>query len=158
MLPYRKDPFLPLGGAPTRSKVIESLLPQVSHYQFPPAVRPVTIPGISKTAAVAEVLPPQPFRRMAGVMINGRVSAILETNGEADIVVPGMEVTRGNSRVRVESITSDEIILKTLDTKRPFTIKVNLTGAVAIPSASPQNVNVGGQRPNFGAGSIYPVE
>ena len=79
---------------------------------------------------VTEVLPPQPYRRMAGVLWNGRVSAILETNGETDIVRPGMDITRGNSRVRVESIQQDCIILKTLDTRTPMTIKVNMAGSV----------------------------
>ncbi len=62
---------------------------------------------------------------------NGRVSAILETEGEVDIVRPGQEISTGQSRVRVERIEPDAIILKTLDTKEPMTIRVNMAGSIA---------------------------
>lgn len=160
MLPYRKDPFVPFSGAPTRSTIIRSMLPQVSHYEFPRPVKPISLPGmVSITRQDApETLPPQPFRRMAGVLIDGRVSAIMETNGESDIVVPGMEVTRGNSRVRVESITSEEIILKTLDTKRPIKIRVNLSGAVVVPTATTNSTMGGGVQRMPGMSAISPVQ
>jgi hypothetical protein len=127
MLPYRKDPFLPLAGVPTRSDKLAYILPMLRRPRIAPA------PVIRETGGeveVTEVLPPQPYRRMAGVLWNGRISAILETNGETDIVRPGKEITRGNSRVRVESIQQDCIILKTLDTRTPMTIKVNMAGSV----------------------------
>ena len=126
MLPYRKDPFMPLYGVPRKSDVIAALLPSLSR----PRLAPASVVEDAQIAAAEEVLPPQPFRRMSGVLWNGKVSAILETNGETDVVRPGMELTRGNSRVRVEAITQDSIILKTLDTKTPFTIKVNMAGSV----------------------------
>jgi len=136
LFPYRKDPFVPLQGSPTRTKVLETFLPQVQHYQFPRPVQPVRLPSIAKVVeSTPEVLPPQPMRRMAGILVNGRVSAILETNGESDIVYPGMELTRGNSHVRVDSISSDEIVLRTLDTRKPFTIRVGLSGAISLPSS-----------------------
>ena len=127
MLPYRKDPFLPLSGVPTKKDYIAYILPSLRRPRIAPA------PVWRETGGeveVTEVLPPQPYRRMAGVLWNGRVSAILETNGETDIVRPGMDITRGNSRVRVESIQQDCIILKTLDTRTPMTIKVNMAGSV----------------------------
>jgi len=117
MLPYRKDPFMPLYGIPKKSDVIAALLPSLRRPRLAPA--PVSEAEI---ASAEEVLPPQPFRRMSGVLWNGKVSAILETNGETDVVRPGMELTRGNSRVMVESITQDSVILKTLDTRTPFTV------------------------------------
>lgn len=132
ILPYRKDPFLPYSGMPTRKDVISVLLPSLRRPRIAPA--PVVNEGPTQTAA--EVPPPQPFRRMAGVMWNGHVSAILETAGETDIVRPGMELSRGNSRVRVESITQDSVILKTLDTRTPMTIKVGMAGSVTGNSAT----------------------
>ena len=126
MLPYRKDPFMPLYGMPRKADVIAALLPSLSR----PRLAPAPVYGGGEISAAEEVLPPQPFRRMSGVLWNGKVSAILETNGETDVVRPGMELTRGNSRVRVEGITQDSIILTTLDTRIPFTIKVNMAGSV----------------------------
>jgi len=132
MLPYRKDPFAPFSGVPKKKDVLAVLLPSVSRPRLAPA--PVTE---RSDWAAEEVLPPQPYRRMAGVLWNGKVSAILETNGQADIVRPGMELTRGNSRVRVESIQPNCIILKTLDTRMPMTVKVNLAGSVIGVAAGP---------------------
>ncbi len=132
MLPYRKDPFLPFAGMPSRKDVLAMVLPALRR----PRIAPAPVMQVEATAAAAEVLPPQPFRRMAGVMWNGRVSAILETAGETDIVRPRMELNRGNSRVRVESITQDSIVLKTLDTRTPMTITVGLAGSVTGNSAT----------------------
>lgn len=126
MLPYRKDPFLPFAGMPTQKDFMSILLPNLRR----PRIAPAPVIDQTPEQQMAEVLPPQPFRRMAGVLWNGRVSAILETAGETDIVRPGGEYNRGNSRVRVESITQDSIILKTLDTKSPMYIKVGMAGSV----------------------------
>jgi len=140
MLPYRKDPFLPLTGLPTKQDVMAMMLPALRRPRIAPApVPPLTAEGGGVT--VTEVLPPQPFRRMAGVLWNGSVSAILETNGETDIVRPGMEITRGNSKARVESIQQDCIILKSLDTKTPYYIRVSMRGAVTGPNAPGQDQN-----------------
>lgn len=149
MLPYRKDPFMPLQGMPKTSDMLAALLPSLSRPRLAPA-------PVSENAGIAtaeEVLPPQPFRRMSGVLWNGKVSAILETNGETDVVIPGKELTRGNSRVRVESINQDSVILKTLDTKTPFTIRVTMAGSVAggAPGGLVQQPVYGGPGP-----TIYP--
>ena len=146
MLPYRKDPFMPLYGMPKKADVIAALLPRLSRPRLAPA--PVSEADL---ASAEEVLPPQPFRRMSGVLWNGKVSAIMETNGETDVVRPGMELTRGNSRVRVESITQNSIILKTLDTRTPFTVKVNMAGSVAGATGGPVSQPIYG-----GSGPIYP--
>jgi hypothetical protein len=128
MLPYREDPFMPISGRPRVREGLMMVLADVM--KNPPRLAPMPVVKETGAAAQAEVLPPQPFRRMAGVMWNGKVSAILETNGEADVVRPGMELTRGNSRVRVESIQPNCIILTTMDTRSPMTIKVNMAGSV----------------------------
>jgi hypothetical protein len=143
MLPYRKNPFLPFAGMPTQKDVMAVILPHLSRPRIAPA--PVIEQTPEEQAAV--VLPPQPFRRMAGVLWDGRVSAILETAGETDIVRPGMEINRGGSRVRVESITQDSITLKTLDTRTPDYIKVGMAGSVtggAVTGKSDQGQDNGG--------------
>lgn len=129
MLPYRKDPFVPLDPTPIPTKTDRIIA------QIPAAPRARLFPSAPSLAETAkeEVLPPQPTRRVAGVMWNGQVSAILETNGQYDVVRPGSVVNKGNSKVVVEKIQSDSIVLKTLDTDKPMTIKVGLAGS---PSAS----------------------
>ena len=64
------------------------------------------------------------------MMHNGQVSAILETDGVSEIVRPGMRVPARAPTVLVESIEADAIILKTLDTPRPMTIRVGMAGAI----------------------------
>lgn len=150
MLPYRKDPFVPLSGVPKKEDVIMALLPRLSR----PRIAPAPVMEGPEVALASEVLPPQPVRRLAGVLYNGRVSAILETNGETDIVRPGTELTRGNSRVRVESIQQDCIILKTLDTATPMTIKVNLAASVTGGAPGAEGVQPGYVSP--GRPAIYP--
>ena len=144
MLPYRKDPFEPFGGPPKKIYVLQHYIPNVRRWRLAPAAVVREGAGVE----VKEFLPPQPVRRMAGVMWNGRIAAILETNGEADVVRPGMEISKGGSRVLVDSIQPSFIILKTLDTRTPMTIKVNLAGSI------------GAGQPGYPSpgGPIYPGE
>lgn len=147
ILPYRKDPFLPFGGPPRRASVLMHLLPSVSR----PRITTYTVKHeVEEWELPAEVLPPQPFRRMTGVMYNGHVSAILETAGEYDIVRPGMEIRRANTRVMVESIQPTSITLKTLDTATPMTINVNLAGSVAAGAGAPAGPAPGGYPTDYG--------
>jgi len=131
MLPYRKDPFMAVTKPPTRNQVLMNLVPSVSRIRIAPAsvsIRPVK--GGEQVAQTEQVLPPQPFRRVAGILWDGgSVKAILETEGQVEIVKPG-DVSQ-YSRVRVESIQPDSVILKTLDTPTPMTVKVNLAGSLA---------------------------
>lgn len=140
MLPYRKDPFVPFAGRPTKKDVISLIIPTLRR----PRIAPAPVTEMQDEQEAADALPPQPFRRMAGVLWNGRVSAILETNGETDIVRPGMEINRGGSRALVESITQDSIILKTLDTKTPQTVVVGMAGSVTGNSATGATTPGGG--------------
>ncbi|MHB0913927.1 MAG: hypothetical protein ACYC2Y_10880 [Armatimonadota bacterium] len=138
MLPYRKDPFIPFSGPRTGKGALRSIVANIQPYRLAPLPRPIKLwEAKGDEEGQVESIPTQPQRRMAGVMINGKISAILETDGESDIVVPGMEISRGGSRVRVETITHDEIILKTIDTQSPFTIKVNLAGSTVNPGGNP---------------------
>lgn len=131
MLPYRKDPFSPLGGVPSPISLRVAALPFVQLPSFPRSGSIKRKKDVySQIPAMEEPLPAQPLRRMAGVLMSGRISAIMETNGESDIVKPGMTITKGDSTVLVESIEPTAIILKTLDTRTPHRIRVNLTGAI----------------------------
>lgn len=150
MLPYRKDPFSSLTGYSRVKEMLVNALPMIESRRLAPA-------SVSKLETIQEeALPPQPFRRMAGVLWNGKVAAIMETNGESDIVRPGMEITKGNSRVLVESIQPNCIILKTLDTMTPMTIKVNMAGSVTSggSSAAPQGYNAPGMPLGYPGGPM----
>lgn len=132
MLPYRKDPFMSFSGPPKRKDALMALLPTVRRERLAPAPVIRTV-----QTEIPEVLPAQPPMRMAGIMWNGKVSAILEINGQAEIVRPGM-VPKNNPDVQVESIQPNRIILKTLNTRRPMTIEVNMAGALNPNAGSPQ--------------------
>lgn len=138
MLPYRKDPFVSASGRPNVKFALMNILPSIT----PPRLTAAPIVTGPDMSVVAETTAPQPFRRMSGALWNGKVAAILETEGVSDIVRPGMEITRSGSRVRVESIQPNYIILKTLDTKTPITIKVNMAGSVT-------NTSPTGTRPGY---------
>lgn len=141
MLPYRKDPFVQIGGQPTKRDELIAKLPSMTHPRL--AIMPI---NIQENTGSVENLPPQPKRRLAGILRNSRVSAILETNGEMDIVKPGSILDKGNSKVLVESIQKNSVILKTLDTKKPMRIVVSLMGS---PNASnnDNSTNTGGGMP-----------
>ncbi len=139
LLPYRKDPFKPFTRKPNRTQILISMLPSISHVRIAPA----PVKKLGAVEVVTETLPPQPVRRMAGVLMNSKISAILETDGRSDIVTPGMVVNRSGSRVRVESITPDQIVLKTLDTKKPFTVRVNLQGSIVTSDSDESPVGGG---------------
>lgn len=123
MLAYRKDPFMGYSGPPKKNDALIAILPAVRHIRLAPA-RVESLPGL---AQADEVLPPQPMRRVAGIMWGPTVKAILETGGKTILVKPGDVIP--SERVRVESIEPSGLILTTLDTKRPMTIRVNLAGA-----------------------------
>ncbi len=149
MLPYRKDPFQPLGGQPSKAQRLASMIPSLPHIRLQPVS--VEIPE----SDIQETLPPQPTRRVAGVMWNGQVSALLETNGEMDIVRPGKIIDKGNSKVVVEKIHSDSVILKTLDTKKPMYIRVGLAGSPNAASAANTGANMpGGMMPTMPGGMM----
>ncbi len=100
---WRDDPFLPVGYKPPRKRVITPPIPDFPFFHFePPPVEP-------PDELVAE--PPQPIRRLAGVMINDRVCAIIESNGVSQVYQPGQTLQDGLAVV--DKIESDKVILKT---------------------------------------------
>ncbi len=160
MLPYRKDPFMAFSGPPTKTQALMALIPSVQRIRIAPAdVRPKAQAKVEEEAE--EVLPPQPFRRVAGILWNGKVKAILETEGEVQIVQPGDIITKGGSKVRVESIEPDGVVLKTLDTRVPMPIKVQLAGSIAARQSTGASQTGGGSPSTFqeppppGAGGFY---
>ena len=121
LLPSRPDPFLPLDYKPPKRAVKPRIvLPPIGILGVPKA-----IDQRAQTAPTEEVLPPQPSRRMAGILYNSKIHAILETNGEAIVVKPGDIVENGN--VRVDSIEPNRIILSWLRTKKPLPIEVRMS-------------------------------
>jgi hypothetical protein len=81
----------------------------------------------------------------------GSVQAILETEGQVELVKPGSPSQY--SRVMVESIQPDSVILRTLDTPTPMTIKVNLAGSLAAGEGTGSEITTGeGPPPGGGPG------
>ncbi len=121
LLPSRPDPFLPLDyKPPKRAQKPPLVLPPIGIL-----VPPKSVDQRARKSVTEEVLPPQPPRRMAGILYNSKIHAILETSGEAIVVKPGDIVENGN--VRVDSIEPNRIILSWLRTKKPIPIEVRMS-------------------------------
>lgn len=163
MLAYRKDPFMGFSGPPKKQDAMMAILPSVRRIRLAPA-RLVDRGSSGQAMEVEEVLPPQPMRRVAGIMWGTTVKAILETGGKTIIVQPGQPIP--DERVRVESIEPTGLTLTTLDTKRPMSIRVNLAGSPAAQEEASSTAggaetppSSGWQRPRSGgAGSAAPAE
>lgn len=121
MLNYRKDPFLPVGYKP----------PKIKKKQPPPIVDFPFIslphPGRDDEAKNAPPEEPQPTRRMAGLLLNGRIFAIIETNGKSEIVQPGDMLS--DRLARVERIERDKVVLKTTTGKNPRRLIIRMAAA-----------------------------
>lgn len=113
---YRADPFLPVGyKPPSKGPKPTPPIPDLPIFHFPPPLKPV------KPELRPE--PAQPVRRLAGVMLNGRVYAIIESNGASQVVQPGEPLNDGLATV--ERIEADKVILKTVSSApRYLTIRL----------------------------------
>ena len=101
---WREDPFLPVGyKPPPGDRAPNPPIPDFPFFHFPPPPKPV--PDELKPE------PSQPVRRLAGVMINDRVYAIIEWNGKSDVYQPGQRLRDGLAVV--EKIEPDKVTLKT---------------------------------------------
>lgn len=118
---YRVDPFKPLPWEADVSKPpILSVVPPVRLQPLPT--------GQPKEEEGEDVLPPQPYRRVAGIMWGQSVAAIIETQGDLPRVVkPGDSI----DGMRVARIEPNQVVLSTLG-KRPQEITVKL-GAPITP-------------------------
>lgn len=142
---WRSDPFLPIGYKPP--KVGPKPKPRITDFPF--IKLPVKLPGDGgKKKEIPE--PPQPIRRMAGVLLNNRVYAIIETNGLSEIVQPGD--TLSDRLAKVERIEPDKVILKTTAEKpRYLTVRMAASPKAATPSLTSPDVG-----PGPGPGPMYP--
>ncbi len=118
---YRVDPFKPLPWEADISKPpILSVVPSV-RLQPVPTYKPAE-------GEEEDVLPPQPYRRVAGIMWGQSVAAIIETQGDLPRVVKPGDTLDG---MRVARIEPNQVVLSTLG-KKPREITVKL-GAPITP-------------------------
>ena len=124
---YRGDPFLPVGYKPPptgpRPKPPITDLPILNLGPWPKPPDKKLWPE-----------PAQPVRRLAGVMLNGRVYAIIESNGKSQIVQPGEPLQDGLATV--ERIEADKVILKTTSAA-PRYLTVRLASSPRKPASEP---------------------
>lgn len=130
---YRVDPFKPLPWEADISK------PPILSVVTPVRLQP--IPTYKpKEEEQEDVLPPQPYRRVAGIMWGQSVAAIIETQGDLPRVVKPGDTLDG---MRVARIEPNQVVLSTLG-KKPREITVKL-GAPITP--------VGRAFPGYGGGA-----
>lgn len=143
---WRGDPFLPVGYKPIRKPTVK---PKPRIYDLPlGALFPPPVMDRDKWKKFTEVEQPQPARRMAGLLLNDRVFAIIESNGSSEIVQPG-DVLRDGLAV-VEKIERDKVILKTRDKPSRYLTVGMAAAAKTASGASDQNSNT---TPSSGSGS-----
>lgn len=147
----REDPFRPVfGPKPPRTRMTFArniTRPDIRRVSLEPVVLG---PGFEE-----ETLPPQPQRRMAGILKNDRVFAIIETEGRTSIVKPGDPI---DENLVVDRILPDKVILRSTRLRTPVFIEVpkaagdaarrqNLTGTPAGPVGPTGPVGPMGPRP-----------
>jgi hypothetical protein len=118
---WRGDPFLPIGYKPPPKSAVQ---PKPRIADFPFMKLPVSLPaGGEKAKKIEKPEIVQPSRRMAGILLDDRVYAIIETNGVSQVVQPGDYTT--DRLALVERIEPDKVVLKTVDEKpRYITVKM----------------------------------
>jgi hypothetical protein len=115
----RPDPFalLPIEHSFDQSQTAERLTQDLGYSTMyePP----------EDTGPVQEVVEPQPYRRLAGVLVGDTVSAILiMENGNAIQIKPGMRIP--DSPWRVVSIDEEKAVLRRAGNVKPTQIIVRL--------------------------------
>ena len=129
---WRTDPFQPIGyKQPAKVKP-----PKPRIVDFPFMKIPIKFPvGGGKGEKWEKPEQPQPSRRMAGILLNDRVYAIIEANGVSQVVQPGDYTT--DRLALVERIEPDKVILKTTDEKpRYITVKMAASPTVQTTESS----------------------
>jgi len=117
---WRADPFTPIGYKPPKPGGVK---PKPPILDFPFISLPARTKDREKPPAPELV---QPVRRMAGVLVNDRVYAIIESGGESEIVQPGD--TLKDRLAVVDRIERDKVVLRTKDEK-PRYIVVRMAAA-----------------------------
>jgi hypothetical protein len=78
-----------------------------------------------EVADQSEIVEPQPYRRLAGILVGDTVSAIIiMEDGSAHIIKPGMRIP--NSPWRVVSIDEEKAILRRAGNRKPTQITIRL--------------------------------
>ena len=146
---HRIDPFAMLARAKPKVRIVyRERVPYPTWLIVP---RKATENG-NAGAEVEQV--DQTPRRMAGVLYNGTVSAILETGTTVVVVKPGDLVE--NQTMRVEKVEPNRIVLKTLTGPKPRYVEVKMaaaqvqyTGVEASTGVAPSEATSGGGRPPY---------
>lgn len=105
----RPDPFKPFYDPKKKQPPPPPLYVPSPGRLFPPRASIEIQKGYERQV---QELAPQPQRRMAGLLYNQRLYAILETNGESQVVKPGDITSDGTAKVEI--IEPTKIILRTL--------------------------------------------
>lgn len=100
---------MPIGYKPPK---VEKNKPKPPIVDFPFPVLPT---GIKPIGPSDKPELPQPARRMAGILVSDKIYAIIETNGQSEIVQPGD--TLKDRLAVVQKIERDKVLLKTKDEK-----------------------------------------
>ncbi|MCC6484104.1 MAG: hypothetical protein IT209_04580 [Armatimonadetes bacterium] len=142
---YRPDPFRPVfGQKPKRAKVAFA-----SRFQ-PPDIRKLK-PVVVGQTEIEDTLPPQPQRRMAGLLKNDRVFAIIETEGRrSEIVAPGQQL---DENLVVDRILPDRVILRSTRTRTPQYVEVPKSAG----QPQPRNPAATAPAPRPGRGGPVPM-
>lgn len=125
---WRGDPFLPIGH--TAKKVVR-VTPPIRDFPFD------RLPGVTISRTLKREKPEiqQPPRRMAGVLLNDRVYAIIESNGSSEVVQPGDYLK--DRLATVQRIEPDKVVLKTVDeTPRYITVRMAASARQNTPVSS----------------------
>lgn len=126
---WRSDPFQPIGYKPPA----RGRQPKPPIWDFPYMKLPIKLladGGHGKKWEKPEIQ--QPSRRMAGILLNDRVYAIIESNGASQVVQPGDYTT--DRLAMVERIEPDKVVLKTVDDK-PRYITVRMAASPTVQSS-----------------------
>lgn len=128
---WRSDPFQPIGYKGGK----KGPQPKPHIRDFPFERLPVKVVWDKNGEDVRKMKPEiqQPSRRMAGILLNDRVYAILESGGTSQVVQPGDYTL--DRLAMVERIEPDRVVLKTVDAK-PRYITVKMAASPTIQSAS----------------------
>jgi hypothetical protein len=148
----RVDPFVIPGvkGPGTAQRVpIASIAPTHIITNWAPHIPPPPPGGTATGPAGPASLPGD---RVAGIMMNNGVYAIMESNGQSQVVQPGDTLPGGE---QVVSIQSDSVTMRTTTNQTvnlPVSAGTSQAGPVGYPGGMPAsfNYNMGGNNQNYG--------
>lgn len=139
----RPDPFVIPGVrayVPPKPSVV-SFAPTPIVTNFVPPLPPAPRPPVTGPATVAEL----PNDRVSGIMLNNGVYAIMDADGQSQVVQPGDTLPGGE---KVVSIQSDSVTLRTVDNQTvnlPLSAGASTaTGNMGYPGGMPASYNGGG--------------